>query len=134
MPSELTIGRLARAAGVHVETIRYYERTGLLLRPPKPARGYRHYPTAAVQRIRFIKRAQSLGFKLHEIVELLQLDNGDCVDVRARAEQKLALVQAQIHDLGRLRNTLQELIRACHANRSADHCPIVDALSDEPDT
>ncbi len=134
MSNELTIGRLARAAGVHVETIRYYERTGLLPRPPKPAQGYRHYPSATVQRIRFIKRAQTLGFKLQEIVELLQLDNDDCVDMRARAEQKLALVQAQIRDLGRLRNTLQELIRACHDNPSAGRCPIVDALSDQPDT
>ncbi len=118
---------------MHVETIRYYERTGLVQRPPKPAQGYRHYPPATVQRIRFIKRAQTLGFKLQEIVELLQLDNGDCVDMRERAEQKLALVQAQIRDLSRLRNTLQELIRACHDSRSAGHCPIVDALTDESD-
>lgn len=130
MTTELTIGRLAHAAGVHVETVRYYERTGLIVRPPKPAQGYRSYPSATIQRIRFIKRAQALGFTLQEISELLQIDDGECADMRERAERKLALVQAQIRDLSRLRDTLDALIRACHANGTPGHCPIVETLSD----
>jgi len=130
MPPPLTIGRLARAAGVHVETIRYYQRRGLLPEPARPPGGVRRYPAALVDRIRFIKRAQQLGFSLKEIGELLELGDGRCADVRARAEARLTQVEAQIRDLERLRATLAALVRACRTHRGARGCPIVASLAE----
>lgn len=135
MPPPLTIGRLARAAGVNVETVRYYQRVGLVTEPPKPVAGYRHYPPATVDRIRFIKRAQKLGFSLAEISELLELGDGHCADVRSRAEHKRSVIDRQIADLTALRDTLDDLIHAC---REDEHtaCPIVETLArpdPEPD-
>ena len=128
--SELTIGRLARAAGVNVETVRYYQRVGLIQEPPKPQVGYRRYPSGTVDRIRFIKRAQKLGFSLRDIAELLELGDGHCADVRARAEQKNAQIEAQIRDLEAMRDTLNELIRACRLGKDLVHCPIVQSLAE----
>ncbi len=126
---DLTIGQVARQAGVHVETVRYYQRLGLIEEPPRPWSGYRRYPVAVVDRIRFIKRAQELGFRLAEIGELLAMDQGSCAEVRARAEAKRAQIAAQIRDLVRLRQTLDELIRRCRAEESAPGCPIVESLT-----
>ena len=125
----LTIGRLARATGVHVETVRYYERRGLLSRPVRAAGGFRHYSIDAVDRLRFIKRAQELGFQLKEIKDLLALTTGHCLDVRARAEAKRTQIAAQIKDLKALQRTLDRLIRSCRAGASETYCPIVESLA-----
>jgi len=126
---ELTIGKLAHSAGVNVETIRYYQRVGLLEEPAKPAWGYRHYPAETVARIRFIKRAQQLGFTLKEISELLSLGDGHCTDVQTLAEQKRDKIDQQISDLQAMRQVLTHLVEACQSNRSSDHCSVIDALS-----
>jgi len=125
----LTIGQLAKAAGVNVETIRYYQRVGLITEPPKPAEGYRRYPQEAVLRIQFIKRAKQLGFTLDEISELLALGEGHCNDVRKRAETKRAQVVKQIQDLTALQITLDELIGACMKGADPIACPIVESLT-----
>lgn len=124
----LTIGRLARETGVNVETVRYYQRIGLITEPPKPKEGYRVYPQDTITRIRFTKRAQQLGFTLQEIVELLEMGNGSCNDVRARAQTKRSQVDAQIKDLAALRSTLDELIGACKSGSTSVSCPIVESL------
>ncbi len=129
MSEPLTIGQVARAAGVNVETVRYYQRVGLITEPPKPPQGFRRYPRETVSRISFIKRAQQLGFSLKEITELLDLGEGHCDDVRARAEEKRAHVVRQIADLERLRDTLDGLIRACESEHGTTACPIVETLS-----
>ena len=125
----LTIGFLAKSSGVNVETIRYYQRVGLITEPDKPAQGYRVYPVDALKRIKFIKRAQQLGFSLLEISELLELGEGNCSDVRQRAEQKRAQIDKQIKDLHSLRNTLNELIITCKNDSNDNHCAIVEALT-----
>jgi MerR family mercuric resistance operon transcriptional regulator len=135
MPANvLTIGRLARETGVSVETVRYYQRVGLVAEPAKPTVGYRVYSADSVVRIRFIKRAQQLGFTLQEITGLLELGDNCCSDVRARAEAKRSQVEIKIHNLMALRATLDDLIGACKAGSSATQCPIVESLtrSDSP--
>jgi len=132
MTRALTIGRLARSAGVNVETVRYYQRIGLVEQPARPAGGFRRYPPAAVARITFIKRAQALGFSLEEIRELLSIGDGRCADVRARAERKRDRVVAHIGELEALRRTLDELIEACRAGREDAGCPIVESLARPP--
>jgi len=124
----LTIGRLARAAGVHVETIRYYQRRGLLSTPRKPPRGVRVYPAETVEQLGFIKRAQELGFTLREIRELLALGRGRCQDTRRLAEAQLSRIEHRLRDLNRMRRTLAGLVRRCGQN---DHpvCPIVESLT-----
>lgn len=129
----LTIGGLAKAACVSAETIRYYHRIGLLIEPEKPHSGYRHYPASAVARIRFIKRAQQLGFTLKEISELLSLDGGHCDNVRKMAEQKCQLINTQIKDLLALHNALENLVKGCRTESSAQHCSLIDAIANEPD-
>lgn len=129
MASKLTIGRLARAAGVNVETVRYYQRVRLVDEPGKPAEGFRTYPPDTVDRITFIKRAQALGFNLNEVRELLEIGDGHCADVRARAEEKRDRVVGQITELEGLRRTLETLIDACLAGRDDAHCPIVESLA-----
>lgn len=124
------IGRLARTGGVHVETVRYYQRRGLLPLPPKPPGGIRLYPPDTLARLRFIKRAQELGFTLREITDLLRLGDGDCRQTRALAEGKRADIAARIKDLRAMQRTLQQLIRACRGN-SRSNCPIIASLSDE---
>ncbi len=131
MTVPMTIGRLARAAGVNVETIRYYQRVGLIEEPPRPVSGYRRYPPETVGRIRFIKRAQELGFRLREIRELLDLGEGHCADVKARAQAKREHVARQIADLQALQATLDTLIQACEQDDRATGCPIVESLLDE---
>ncbi len=134
MPTNtLTIGRLAREAGVNSETVRYYQRVGLIREPLKPVQGFRHYPIETVTRIRFIKRAQSLGFQLKEIAELLELSDGQCSNVRLRAEQKRAQIDTQIKDLKAMQQTLDVLIRSCRAGRTDAPCPIVESLVGKAD-
>jgi len=126
---KMTIGHLARAAGVNVETVRYYQRVALIQEPPKPLEGYRHYPIETIDRLKFIRRAQQLGFSLKEITELLELGDGNCVDVRTRAEEKRSQIDHQIRDLKNLRKTLDTLIQTCRTDTNPAHCPIVENLS-----
>ena len=135
MGDSLTIGQLAKAAGVGVETLRFYERKGLLPPPPRSRSGYRRYPADAVARVRFIRRAKELGFSLAEIRELLamRVDPGrSCADVRAVARAKIADVEAKIADLTRMRAVLRRLARACPGEGPVSACPIVEALDTVP--
>ena len=127
----LSIGQLARQAGVGIETVRFYERQGLLLEPHRKASGYRQYTGDVVTRLRFIRRAKELGFSLKEISELiaLRLDpDATCADVRQRAEGKLANIEARIKDLQRIKQALKTLTRTCGRRRSTSECPIFEAL------
>jgi len=128
--SGVTIGRLARAAGVNVETIRYYQRLGLVDEPSRPPGGVRRYTEEAVSRVRFIKRAQELGFSLNEIRRLMQLgDPQSCGEARALAAEKLTLVESRLADLARLRGVLLELIGRCDQARGKVACPIIESLA-----
>ncbi|WP_353253398.1 MerR family DNA-binding protein [Salinisphaera sp. PC39] len=129
MKHELTIGKVAQAAGVNLQTVRYYQRRGLIGQPPKPLSGYRRYSPATVDRIHFIKRAQALGFSLAEIGELLELGDGCCADVRRVAEHQRDLVVERIEDLIAMRHTLDELIERCCQGREPAHCPLIETLS-----
>ncbi|RMH40478.1 MAG: MerR family transcriptional regulator [Deltaproteobacteria bacterium] len=135
MPGEpLTTGQVARAAGVHVETLRFYERRGLLPKPPRRRSGYRQYPPDAVRIVRFIKRAQRLGFTLDEIAELLALRDDDrraCSEVRGAAEHKIAEIDDKIRALRAMRRALAELVATCaDGDASVRRCPILEALAD----
>jgi MerR family mercuric resistance operon transcriptional regulator len=132
MTSGLTIGAVAKAAQVNVETIRYYQRLGLIEEPAKPLGGVRRYANDAVDRVRFIKRAQQLGFSLNEIRRLLALGEAQsCSSARSLAEEKLGLVKARIADLERMRRALEELIARCDVRRGKIACPIIATLSGE---
>jgi MerR family transcriptional regulator, mercuric resistance operon regulatory protein len=127
---EVTIGRLAALAGVNVETIRYYQRRGLLDEPRKPLGGYRHYPAEVAKRVRFIKRSQALGFTLEETASLLRLDGADCcADTRELAAHKVALIERKLVDLAAMRDALAALVRQCDAGQVEASCPIIRALS-----
>jgi Hg(II)-responsive transcriptional regulator len=134
MAGGLRIGELAERAGVGVETVRYYERRGLLPRPARRAGAFRQYDEEAVRRLRFIKRAQWVGFTLREIGELLALrvePGAGCEDVRRRAEDKLAEVDEKMRDLQRMRRALGGLIDQCGGSGPIDRgCPILEALED----
>jgi len=130
MTQDLTIGKVARAAGVNVETVRYYQRSGLVPEPPRPAGSVRRYSEETVARLRFIKRAQELGFTLAEIRRLLALsDPQSCGKARALAAEKLLLVRARIADLERMRAVLAGLIERCDAVRGRVACPIIETLA-----
>ncbi len=111
----MTIGGLARTAGVNIETIRYYQRRGLLSKSRKPLGGVRRYSTEILNRLRFIKRAQELGFTLREIGELLKLGDRFCNETRAIAEHRLTDIETRIRDLESMRVILSKLIRTCRA-------------------
>jgi len=126
-----TIGQIARAAGVNVETVRFYHRRGLL---PLPARAYgtvRRYGKESLARLRFIRRAQRLGFTLDEVAALLGLNDGrSCSAARELAERKLAVVEDRLRDLSVLRDQLTSLVRRCRTERGKVHCPLIDALNE----
>ena len=125
----LTIGRLARAAGVGVETIRYYQQR-LLLPVPVASGGFRHYPAELVDRIRFVKRAQELGFSLDEISGLLRLHDGsDRKSIRQIASARLAQIEAKLADLHRMESVLKHLIAACEHTKAGLPCPIIETLA-----
>ena len=126
--AEYTIGRLATAAGVNVETVRYYQKIGLIKEPLKPEQGFRKYSEKVLEQIQFIKRAQKLGFSLQEIADLFEMSDGHCRDVRIRAEEKSDKIGKQIRDLQALQNTLTYLISACKAGKASQKCPIVETL------
>nr|WP_315593783.1 Hg(II)-responsive transcriptional regulator [uncultured Cupriavidus sp.] len=132
MASELTIGKLAEAANVHIETIRYYQRRGLLSEPPKGLGSHRRYSPDQVNRVRFIKRAQALGFKLDEIAALLSLDGAhDCADTRALADQKRTLIEQKLADLASMHQALTDLIQKCGEGDGATPCPIIQVLASD---
>ncbi|HEY2465370.1 MAG TPA: MerR family transcriptional regulator [Steroidobacteraceae bacterium] len=127
---KVTIGHIARAAGVHIETVRYYQRRGLVGLPPKRARGFRYYAPETAGRVRFIKRAQALGMSLEEVQRLLKLDKkGACQETRSLAAAKLALIEGKMLELGRLRDALQTLVAACDKPHGTQ-CPIIVQLED----
>lgn len=133
-PPKITIGKAAAAARVSVETIRFYEREGLIPLPPKPRDGgYREYPEETVRRIRFIRHAQELGFNLREARELLSLrvdPSKDCSDIRARARTKRREIDEKIVRLKRMNEALDALIQACPGQGQLPECPILEALND----
>jgi MerR family mercuric resistance operon transcriptional regulator len=129
-PLAFTISGLAAAAAVTVETVRYYQRRGLLRQPGRPLGGVRRYATSDIDQLRFIKRAQAMGFTLQEIKSLLQLRNSDaCHATRALAVTKLHLIDANIRELQHLRAELARLVAACDANASEAHCPVMERLA-----
>ncbi len=123
-----TIGQLANRAEISVETVRYYERCGLINRPAKPTRGYRKYGNDILQRLLFIRKAKSLGFKLDEIRNLLVLNEGHCKDVQLIAQNKLEQVRKKLGDLQRLEGALDKLIRKCAESTDRTYCPIIETL------
>ncbi len=130
----LTIGRLAREAGVNLETVRYYERRGLLPRPPRSASGYRIFPAEAARHLRFIRRARELGFSLGEIRELLSLRVAPAAkgaDVRRRAQAKITGIEAKIRSLESMKKTLRELTKACSGCGPLRDCAILESLDAE---
>ena len=125
----------AKEAGVNAQTLRYYERRGLLARPPRRGSGYREYPADAVRIVRFIKKAQELGFSLDEIEALVRLRGvrrGERHRVRAIAERKIEDIDRKIAHLQSMRVALSQLVESCHHGGAA-HCPIIDALDDAPE-
>ena len=129
---KLTIGRIARLAEVGVDTIRFYERRGLLPEPVRTAAGYRLYSTDTVNRLHFIRRAKALGFSLEEITTLLDLqDNGGPkAKVKDITQRKLEGINAKIDDLERMRDVLNDLNKKCSGKGDVCGCPIIDVLSD----
>jgi MerR family mercuric resistance operon transcriptional regulator len=125
----LTIGAFAKAAGVNVETIRFYQRKGLLLEPEKPHGSIRRYGAADVTRVRFVKSAQRLGFSLDEIADLLKLEDGThCDEASSLAEHKLRDIQDKLADLHRMEAVLTQLVCACHSRRGNVSCPLIASL------
>lgn len=130
-PPLMTIGVLAKHCGVNVETIRYYQRRGLLLEPPRPPQGVRRYGCDMADRLRFIKRAQHLGFSLDEIEELLALGNHACEETRQRAERKRSDIAHRIEGLTTIQQMLERLIRQCEQGHE-DVCPLYESLAESP--
>lgn len=127
----LTIGQLAQRAGVGVETVRFYEREGLISEPPRRPSGYRDYPPEAVARIVFIRRGKELGFTLKEINELLELrvrPRRNCAQVKRSADAKIAGIDGKIAALRRMRRALKDLTKACEESRPTTECPILASL------
>lgn len=129
--TELRSGELAQRAGVNVETLRFYEKQGLLSPPPRRASGYRKYPADAVDVVRFIQRAQALGFSLKEIKELLMLrevPRATCADIVVRARKKVEEVDSKIRDLRSMKAALNRLLRDCTGAAPITRCPIIESL------
>ena len=130
----MRIGELAALAGVPAATVRYYERRGLIAEPPRTGSGYREYAPGTAERIRFIRRAQDLGFSLEEIDELLELrvrDPRSCASVEARTRRKIDEVRGRIAELERLEAVLGRLADACAARARTSECPVLEMLSEE---
>ncbi len=130
----MTIGQVAKHSGIGLETLRFYERKGLIAEPPRTDSGYRQYPEEVVGRIRFIRRAKELGFTLKEISELLSLrvdPDTTCADVRKQTELKLADVGEKIRALQRIKTALKKLAASCVGTGPASECPILEALDSQ---
>jgi len=128
----LTIGQVAAQTGTNAETLRFYEREGLIPPPARSDAGYRHYSDAVIQRVRFIQRAKEVGFSLREIGELLSLradPHTSCAEVKARAQEKIASIEAKQRDLETMRAALAKLARQCRGRGPVSECPILDALN-----
>lgn len=136
MSSTMTIGKVAKAAGLGVETVRFYERQGLIAEPARSQSGYRQYRPETVRRLHFIVRAKALGFTLQEIGDLLGLratPGAGCADVQARAEAKMADIEERVAQLEAMKRALGELVNQCRGEGPLSDCPILDALDeDEP--
>jgi MerR family transcriptional regulator, copper efflux regulator len=133
--SALRTAQVAQLAGVNVETLRFYERKGILTAPPRRASGYREYPPETVERVRFVKRGQELGFSLSEVQELLGLreqSGAKAVRVRRVAQAKLQEIEHKIRDLEAMRHSLSELLSACDGQKPIACCPIIESLSGCP--
>jgi len=129
--ANLKIGKLAEQSKVNLQTIRYYEREGLLPTPPRLASGYRVFPADSVRRVRFIKRAQELGFSLKEIKDLLSIrvdPRSDCSDVQRLAKAKLADIEQKIRTLQAMKKVLSNLATACPGRGPSTECPILESL------
>tara|TARA_R110000803_G_scaffold114822_1_gene183258 strand:- start:193 stop:594 length:402 start_codon:yes stop_codon:yes gene_type:complete len=129
-----SIGKIAQNSGVTVEAVRYYEKQGLILKPDRDANGYRRYSKGAARQVRFIKRAQEVGFTLKDIKELLSLKadpEASCCDVRARAERKVQEMEDRIITLTRMKDVLSEWVTDCEGQGPTSECPILDALDAE---
>ena len=127
----LTIGTVAKETGIGIETIRFYERKGLIKPPPRNASGYRQYSKDVIKRIRFIKNAKELGFSLKEISELLSLrltSRSKCSQVRKNTSDKISEVERKIETLQKMRKALKKLLLACDTNTRSADCPILKAL------
>ena len=127
----LSIGQVARQSGVGVETVRFYERQGLLDKPSRNESGYRQYPPEAVSRLHFIKKAKEVGFSLREIKELLSLrldTTATCQDVRSRAEAKILDIEQKLQALTRMKQALTDLTKACSGRGSVSECPILQSF------
>lgn len=130
---DLSIGKLARSAGVGVETIRFYERKGLIEQPPRPQAGARRYTPQAVDRVAFIRQAQDLGFTLAEIKDLLALrldPETSCAEVKAKAEEKIADIEAKMRRLRQMRAALVEITKSCSGAGPTSACPILDYMAE----
>ncbi len=130
----LRTGEVAARAGVNIQTLRYYERRGLIPEPERRASGYRGYPSDAVHIIRFIKRAQELGFTLAEIEELLRMrsdQTASCAEVRAAAQAKIDNIDLRIRSLRAMKRALAILVGSCTSDGSARKCPILEALDEK---
>ena len=132
----LKIGQVAQQADVNIETVRYYEREGLIPEPPRRPSGYRQYSPDYVQRIKFIKHAQYLGFSLKEITELLALriePDTACNEVKQQTEAKIAAIETKIHTLQQMQRVLTDLVTSCDQRQLTDACPILKALESDLD-
>lgn len=130
----MRIGQLARSVGVHVETIRYYQRIGLIELPEKPYGRVRSYTEKDLQRLRFIRRAQRLGFSLEDIRALLELSTSDCQQVQKLAVEKLNLVKAKLRQLRNIESALTRTIEKCSKRKAAEACPIIETLAARTDS
>jgi len=130
MSDMLTIGKLAAAANVNVETIRFYQRQGLLPEPPRPPGSIRRYSRSLIERIEFIKRAKQVGFTLKEIAGLLTLGDGHCKQVQQLAEVKLEKIETKLKDLSLMRDALSELLVQCREQGDSAHCSLVERLAE----
>ena len=126
----MRIGELARSVDVNVETIRYYQRVGLIELPEKPFGGLRSYNHLDLQRLRFIRRAQQLGFSLGDIRELLELSSSDCERVEKLAAAKLSQVKAKLSQLRRIESVLAKTVEQCARRKSNQPCPIIETLNE----
>ena len=127
----MQIGEVAGSAGVNIQTLRYYERRGLLPQPKRRGSGYREYDPDTVELVRFIKRAQELGFTLAEVGDLIRLrsSNGDCTQARALATAKMEDIERKINQLDAMRQALKLLVEECACEQRAPGCPIIEALN-----
>lgn len=129
MTKKLTISKVAKEVGIGVETVRYYERIGLISQPEKPAVGYRVYDDKTLTQLFFIKRAKTLGFSLQDIAEIMTLGEKKCQATKTIASQKLQNIKSKITDLELISQELEKMIKACEANPNYNHCPIVTAIA-----